>query len=329
MKKVIVTTPSRLAFTLIDLNGSIGRINGGVGLALCQPNFQLEVEKSNDIEILAAIDIEATHLERAKRILEKLKDKYQFKGVKLNIRSSILSHNGLGSGTQLSLALMRAVCKLYEIDFDLKSAALFVGRGGTSGIGVAAFDKGGFIADGGHKYPAQKSSFLPSSASAGISPPPILLRRDFPDWKVLLVIPKCKQISGEEEVRLFSSLCPLPRDEAEKLSHLILMKLLPALVEEDLPSFSEAINEIQDIGWKKIEVATQGEIIKKTMAFLRENGALGVGLSSWGPAIYAFGEEEELSQLKSKTEEFLNHLPEGGICYLTRANNKGAEVTIT
>ncbi|MHA1233313.1 MAG: beta-ribofuranosylaminobenzene 5'-phosphate synthase, partial [Candidatus Helarchaeota archaeon] len=42
-----ISTPSRLHFGLIDLNGKFGRIDGGIGVSLNYPNVVLEVEKYN------------------------------------------------------------------------------------------------------------------------------------------------------------------------------------------------------------------------------------------------------------------------------------------
>jgi len=327
LDKVVVTTPSRLHFALIDLNGSSGRIDGGLGLSLNYPCFNITAELSKKIDIAGSGC--QPFLARAKKIIDILKAEIissgiNFDGISLNIAQAIPPHTGLGSGTQLSLGIATAICKLYDIDLPVEEAALLTGRGGTSGIGVAAFRKGGFIIDGGHKYPSQKSSFLPSSASYNVASAPVLIRRDFPDWQILIVIPNCKRISGEEEVRLFTTLCPMPQETAQQLSHLVLMKLLPALVEEDIFSFGEAVNRIQEIGWKKIEVGIQGAILKKTIEFLRNNGAIGVGLSSWGPALYVLG--EELETLQKKTQQFLASLPNGGTCFITSANNVGARV---
>ena len=330
MSKVVVTTPSRLHLALIDLNGSLGRIDGGIGLSLNYPCFKIIAEPSTSVEIIGS-NIQP-FLERAKKIIDILKTKIaasgaNFDGVLIEIEQAIPPHMGLGSGTQLSLGIAAAICKLYDVDLTVEEMALLTGRGGTSGIGIAAFREGGFIIDGGHKYPLQKSAFLPSSASHNVASPPVLIRRDFPDWRVLIVIPNSKRISGAEEVRLFTTLCPMPKETAQQLSHLVLMKLLPALVEEDIFAFGEVVNRIQEIGWKKIEVDMQGEILKKTIEFLRNNGAIGVGLSSWGPALYVLG--EDLESLQKKTGQFLRSLPDGGMCFITKANNVGAALEVT
>ena len=319
MRRVTITTPARLHFALIDLNGALGRIDGSIGLAIDKPHFQIVAEASNQIQV------ESVHYqERARGILERLQTKYGITGVNLKLHSEIPAHAGFGSGTQLALGIAQSVNLLYGLNLSVSDLARAVARGGTSGIGLAAFENGGFILDGGHSYPDQKSSFLPSSAAGNTPPPPTLLRRTFPDWDVLIAVPNCTRISGQTEVNLFRNLCPQPQSTAERLSHLILLKLLPAIVEKNLPAFGEAINCIQRFGWKQVEIEAQGETIRRTLNFLWDNGAVGAGVSSWGPAIFAVG--ENLLELQDKTQRFLQSLSDSGTCFITKANNTGARV---
>ena len=50
---MIIKSPSRLHLTLIDMNGSYGRIDGGIGLTIKDPNFVLygELEKKESLLI--------------------------------------------------------------------------------------------------------------------------------------------------------------------------------------------------------------------------------------------------------------------------------------
>ncbi|HQQ37448.1 MAG TPA: chorismate pyruvate-lyase family protein, partial [Methanothrix sp.] len=48
-ERVIIQTPSRLHLTLTDLTGSSGRVDGGVGISLDEPNILLEAEKSEEL----------------------------------------------------------------------------------------------------------------------------------------------------------------------------------------------------------------------------------------------------------------------------------------
>jgi len=319
MQRIKITTPSRLHFGLIDLNGALGRIDGGVGIAINDPTFEIIAQPADRIEIEPV-----EYRERAQTILEGLREKHDFAGLHVEFLSEIPAHCGFGSGTQLALGLGQAVNVLYGLNMDIPALAFAVARGGTSGIGVAAFEQGGFVLDGGHRFPDQKSSFLPSSAASNVQPPPILLRYPFPDWDLLIVSPNCSHISGEAEVNPFQTLCPQPRSTAERLSHIILVELLPAIFEQNLHTFGDAINRMQTFGWKKVEIDSQRGILQRTLDFLQDNGAMGAGVSSWGPAIFAVG--EDLHTLHGKTEAFLDSLPNGGSCFITRANNFGAQV---
>ncbi|MBD3181891.1 hypothetical protein GF312_06345 [Candidatus Poribacteria bacterium] len=322
MSNVKVITPSRVHMALIDLNGNLGRIDGGIGLSLSNPGFSITARKADHNEIICSPDIK----QRAGKILDALKEKCGIDNVKINIEKSIPFHSGLGSGTQLSLGIAQAACKLNGLEYSPQQLAYIVGRGGTSGIGVAAFSQGGFIVDGGHTFSdkknnSEKTSYLPSSASKGVKPPPVIARYDFPEWDVLITIPNCKHISGDAEVKLFKTLCPMPLEEVQALSHIILMKLLPSLIQQELQPFGEAIDLIQTLAWKKVELQHQDPIVMEIMTFLRENGGHGVGLSSWGPAVFCFG--ENLAILQKRTREFLGNAKTGGTCFLTKANNTG------
>ncbi len=307
-----ITTPSRLHITLIDMNASIGRVDGGIGITLDEPVIRISAEKSENIEITG----KSEHAERMKNSAAKLLPERE--GIHISIEKDYHSHIGLGSGTQAALAAAMAVNKIYNLGLSVYYLAIKAGRGGTSGIGAAAFETGGFIFDGGHKF-SEKKDFLPSSASK-LPPAPVLLRKDFPDWDIVVAIPEQKGASLKDEVNIFQKECPVPLSEVEKLSHIILMQLLPALVEEDIATFGESINKIQEVGFKKKEVELQ-PISAKLMEVLRENGAHGAGMSSFGPAVYAFG--EDAGNLVKTAQEFLGGK---GRVFITKARNEGARI---
>ena len=317
MHHVEITTPSRLHFSLLDLNGALGRVDGGFGLAIAEPNFQIIAERATSIDVAASV-----YRERAIAVLQRLQQTYPFPGIKLTFESEIPMHCGFGSGTQLALGIAHAVNMLYQLELNVRELAEVVGRGGTSGIGVAAFDTGGFIVDGGHRYPEQKASFLPSSAVGDIPPPPILLRYPFPELPLLIVMPNCSRIYGDAEIELFRTLCPQPEWVAQKLSHILLLQILPALVEGDLKNLGEALNDIQTFGWKRVEIDAQGPELQLTLDYLHNSAAFGAGVSSWGPAICVIA--EDTNKLKQETDAFLKTLPNGGTCFITQANNLGA-----
>lgn len=310
-----ITTPSRLHITLIDMNASRGRVDGGIGITLDKPVIRIKAEKSDRNEIIGGSE----HIERMRTSAVKLLPKGT--GIRISIEKDYPSHVGLGSGTQTALAAGMAVNRLYALGKSVYELGMITGRGGTSGIGVAAFETGGFILDGGHKF-SEKKDFLPSAASR-LPPAPVLLRRDFPEWDIVVAVPEEKGASKQNEVSIFQKGCPVPLKDVEELSHIILMQLLPALAEEDIVTFGKSINAIQSIGFKKLEVELQA-VSAHLMQVLREAGAYGAGMSSFGPTVYAFGEDAE--DLKRTAMEFLG---EKGRVFVTAANNEGARIEHT
>lgn len=327
-----IHAPSRLHLTLIDLHGRYDRIDGGVGLTLRQPQLVIQA-KANKTEnriifednMKLSSSSQEDYIQKIQRAIEGMnnflgiEDYYQFR-----VKQTYPPHSGLGSGTQLSLAVGKLILRLNQEDLEASEIAKIVGRGGTSGIGVGSFDQGGFIIDGGHSR-KEKHDFLPSAASTA-SPPPITARYPFPaDWNIILVIPRVsRKVSGEDEVNIFQKYCPIPLKEVQELSHLLLMKMMPAVAENDLESFGWAVNHIQEIGFKKIEVRLQNPLIPQLMQELRSSGAAGVGMSSFGPTVYAITDTNSREIVKT-AQEMLSGI--GREIIITKAQNHGAKIS--
>lgn len=315
-----VVTPSRLHLTLIDMNAELGRVDGGAGITLESPCLEISATEADTIEVFGGDLLLAGRMQRAAQALLPAG-----KGIKLQIKHSLPDHVGLGSGTQAALSAAVAVNRIYGLGKSIRELAFAVGRGGTSGIGVAAFEKGGFILDGGHKF-KDKGAFSPSSASH-VPPGPVLFRRNFPDWPIVLVIPNGKGAHDAEEVDIFKKYCPVPLAEVQEISHVILMQMLPALVEEDLESFGKAINHLQTVGFKKREVELQSQPVLDIMNYMRDNGASGSGISSFGPVVYGIvGSVKEGKRLQQETQRMLDESL-GGKALLTKGMNRGADIT--
>jgi len=161
----------------------------------------------------------------------------------------------------------------------LAGLAQAVGRGRRSAIGTWTFALGGFIVEGGRRPGADEIA-------------PLLARFVVPaSWRCVVAVPAGSPgLSGEAEAAAFERLPPPAEREVERVAHLVLMQLLPALVEADLGGFGAALTEIQRItgAWFAPEqggVFAPGpsETLVRRMA---EWGAAGVGQSSWGPAVY-------------------------------------------
>ncbi len=321
MEEIVIQTPARLHFGLLDLHGGLGRIDGGIGLALDKPRTVISAKRSQTCE--AASPMEPGFEGRLESAVHAVCAHYRLPGARIAVSERARPHSGLGSASQSLVGAGMAICALYGLCPSPVEIAGLVGRGGTSGIGIAAIQHGGFILDGGHRFgrgEGSKSGYSPSSASVGVPPPPLLARYEFPSWDVLIVIPQGEGASGDRERDLFEEACPVPARDVEKMCRILLTQMLPAVLESDLETFGLAMEAYQGLGFKVFEAETQGPLVAECVDFLRSNGGKGVGMSSWGPTLFAFG--EDLSALRDRAKEWLSSRG-GGEAILTKANNHG------
>jgi beta-ribofuranosylaminobenzene 5'-phosphate synthase len=276
VNEVRVRAAARLHLGFLDLDGGLGRKFGGLGLAIGGPCTRLTLARAE-----AAL-VEGPEAPRAAHALDKIKAALAPQGrYHLSIHEAIPAHAGLGSGTQLALAIAAAVRRLEDLPADPAADAALLERGARSGLGAGLFTLGGFIVDGGR-------------GASGLTPP-VVARLPFPpEWRALLVTePRGAGLSGEHEREAFAA---LPRAEAAlagEACRRVLMQALPALVEQDIAAFGAAISRIQEIVGDYFAPAQGGRrfvspAVEDAVAALLEQGAVGSGQSSWGPTGFAF-----------------------------------------
>jgi beta-ribofuranosylaminobenzene 5'-phosphate synthase len=321
--KVHVKTPARLHLGLIDLNGNLGRMFGGFGVGINQPNVVLEAEQSEKLSVTG----EETEL--VKPLVKRFFSAYPTKAnvsVSINVKQTIPTHVGLGSGTQLSLAVATALAKLYNVKASTHELAFAMGRARRTGVGTAIFEKGGFVVDGG--------KIVNNSACFPEKFPPLIFRQPFPeDWRFVVAVPNVnKGLSNAEETSAFSQLPQMQAEDVGKICRLTMMKLLPALAEHDIENFGDALTSIQIVigeyfaqvqgGRYSNSAATDG------IEFMQKIGAYGVGQSSWGPALYGVVKKEEAKQTLLKVQAHLKKNVDGQV-FIAKANNRGAYIKFT
>jgi beta-ribofuranosylaminobenzene 5'-phosphate synthase len=329
--KVRITTPCRIHLSLIDENGYTGRVDGGIGLMLDRPNVVFEASNSATQFKIEAIKYYRESIEVINEKASKIFKAFDInnKNFHFYLRRYYPSHVGLGSKTQLSLAIATAIAKLKDMEISTKELTKLVERGGTSGIGWRGFESGGFILDGGHDFGKgkEKENFLPSSASNSADPALTILRYIIPEhWRFVVAIPNVKNGAyGDEEVSIFQKHAPIPREEVNEVSHQILMKVVPGILKKDLTCFGEGIKRIQNIGFKKIEIDLQHVIVKNLLNFLDEYGVKAYGMSSFGPSVVGITEsDQEAEKLFGAIHNHLRNT--GGHIYICKPNNTGAKI---
>ena len=327
--KVIVRTPARLHLGILDTNGELGRLYGGIGVAIQHPRLVLEAESDDELVC------EGLDAERVSAFAQRFLQRYPLPhGARLNLKASIPSHVGLGSGTQLALATGMALARLGNLKLTVPDIALAMQRGVHSGIGTAAFQYGGFVLDGGHRIAANATSGGVEETPLDKTVPPTLFHYPVPEtwWFVIAVPNVAPGFSGEKESSAFSSMPKTPAWLAEKISRLVLMQMLPALIEEELLSFGRALTEIQRLVGDCFASAQGGRFANSVSDMLVEYflnlGAAGAGQSSWGPTVYALTEgETSAGQIEYQAHEFLN-MHGGGEAFRVHADNQGAQLEI-
>lgn len=318
-KTVVVKTPSRIHIGLIDMNGSIGRKDGSIGLALEYEGVFVTAKKViDDVVEINGIDSKLYH-NLKKKISNILP---QNKGVLISVILNIKQHIGLGSGTQITLAILVAVNKLYNLKYPINKIIEISKRGGTSAIGSLAFKKGGFLIDCGHSNKL-KQNFNPSSY-CDLKPSKKLLRLKFPNWNIILAIPQGIGLFDVNEQNFFNKYCPIQLSDVQKISHIVLMQLIPSVIEKDIENFGIAISKLQKLGFKKRE----NDLFKKKNHYLfdvmKKSNIYGPGLSSFGPTMYGFCESKKQAL---EVQEFLvERFPIGSDIIITKANNNGAKI---
>ena len=289
--QITVVAPARLHLGFMDLNGDLGRSFGSLGLTISSLRTIVEAESA---EVMSA---EGEDSVRALRIAERLSGLQEMPGnARIVVRQAIPAHAGFGSGTQLALAVGSALARVNGWDLPPRTIARLSGRGARSGIGIGAFETGGFIVDGGR--------------GPDDLPPQIVSRLSFPDpWRILLVFDSIDQgIHGSHESAAFDALPKFPAESAAYLCRLVMMQLLPSLADANIVGFGRAVTALQQTVGDHFAPAQGGRYaspaVGEALAWLESEGAAGVGQSSWGPTGFAIiGTEHEAARLLQRARE--------------------------
>ena len=315
-----VVAPSRLHFGLLHVptdgvthwpDGLPMRRFGGLGLMVRDPAIIVHVEPA--IEWQAEGPCSTRALGFAEKCTAFLGDFTRFR---ITVEACPHEHVGLGVGTQLGLAVAKAVAgELGRSEVAACELARWIGRGERSGIGVHGFERGGFIVDGG-KADAKQIG-LPLGVFA------------FPnEWRILLVRPSVRsEWYGARERNAFAR----PRSaemvarNTERMCRVAMLGVLPALLERDVSAFGDALTEYNRLAGEAFAME-QGGIysspeVSELVEIVGEYGVHGAGQSSWGPTVFAVCETHD--QARTVTEAIRHRFDDVDVI-ITTASISGA-----
>jgi beta-ribofuranosylaminobenzene 5'-phosphate synthase len=311
--EVHVYAPARLHLGFLDPTGHLGRRFGSIGVAIEEIGTELKVSKALSFKITGQGS------ERVGEIAKSLLDKLQVPDrVHIHLATQIPAHCGLGSGTQLALSLGVALARLWGKTLDVRQIAWLTGRGKRSGVGIAAFEGGGFVVDGGR--------------GEGTKTPPCLARLYVPEsWRWLLIFDeRCQGLSGQRETQAFLKLPSFSRATSAELCYQLLSVGLPALAEERFVDFCACLAKIQQANGEYFASAQNGVYLSpkvaEVLAWLKCQGWSGLGQSSWGPTGFCLLPDPQTAkqvegELKTRFEDSL------GLRFkVVRSRNRGATV---
>jgi beta-ribofuranosylaminobenzene 5'-phosphate synthase len=289
---VTVRAPGRLHLGFLDPSGSLGRRFGSLGLVIDGPVTELTVGPAAADEFIAATSGARAELERARGHVERMREHTgRREPLRLSIAQALPAHAGLGSGTQLALAVGRAFARWQRLDVPTAVLAAWLGRGLRSGVGIAGFDDGGLLLDGG---PSRAG--VPAALLSRIAPPAA--------WRVVLVQDhRIRGLSGAGEKTAIATLAALPRSAAADICHQVLMRILPGAADGEFEPFAAGINDIQRLLGQHFAPAQGGRAFTSEAVERAVRAVAGaapvtaaIGQSSWGPTGFAILPSEALAR---------------------------------
>lgn len=284
-----VTAGSRLHFGMLSFGEPAARQFGGAGAMIAAPALRLSIRECD------AFDVHGPSSERVKQFIKQLSRRATWwpadAGVRVDVESAPPPHAGLGSGTQLGMALARGLAAFFRAGPQTpEELARAVGRGKRSAVGIHGACSGGLIVEGG--------KLRQDEISPLVSRVPLC-----EDWRFALIVPVgCVGLSGGVEQAAFDQLPPVPVATTAALCRELLCGMVPAAVQSDFDRFSDSLYRYGRLAGGCFAAQQGGVYASQAVEHLVERcralGARGVGQSSWGPTVFALcrrqGEAERL-----------------------------------
>ncbi|GAA0646755.1 beta-ribofuranosylaminobenzene 5'-phosphate synthase family protein [Salarchaeum japonicum] len=318
---VRVSAPARLHFGFCNLSLAHERLYGSLGVALAEPRTVVTAEPADSV--VCDHPTAREHAARATSLLD-------VSGARVSVEDELPRHVGLGSGTQLALAVLAAVARAHDREPRVRERAPALGRGGRSGVGVAGFESGGFVLDAGH--PTERFT-AEAPDPGGWTVPGVAARHELPDdWRFVLALPDADpgRHGDAEETSMRAAVEDADPGVADAIAGLVVRRVLPAAADGDRGRFGRAVAELGRLNgqWYADE---QGGVYRPpagaVVDSLRASPAVsGAGQSSWGPAVYAVTDATHAAEARLAARDALDDADCDGRVRVVRPDDDGARV---
>ena len=318
---VRVVAGARLHFGFQNLSLAHERLYGSLGVALDAPRVAVEVE---------AIEGVRCDNDRARPYVERAIDVLDVPGADVTVERTLPPHVGLGSGTQLALTVLAAVAVAHGREIRVRTLAPRLDRGGRSGVGVAAFESGGFVLDCGH--PVERfTADRPERGEWEV--PAVAARHEVPDdWRFVVALPEAEpgRSDDSEDDSMRAVVERADPAIADDIAGVVGRRILPAIADGDRESFGAAVAEVGRLNgaWYADE---QGGVYRPPVgdvvaALGRSSAIAGAGQSSWGPAVYGVTSRKRADEARKASEMALAEAGVGGEVLVAEPRNEGARI---
>ncbi len=312
---MIIRAPAHLHTGNPDLSGDMGRLYGTVGFAIERPSLEIEVKPAGK---------DAASDEDAMKFIRRFRESHDVPPVSVEVKSHIPKWVGLGFHTTLALSIGEGINRLFNLGLSFEEVALSMRRGLITALGFYSLKIGGFIYEGG--FPVEKREKVV---------PPLIFRGEMPgDWLFVVAVPETPRKAIEEvrrrEDEILWNLKRMPPELADRLSRIVLMKILPAFVEKDIKAFGEGLYQFNHLlggFWSDYQGNVYCcDIVNEGIKLMLDK-AYCACQTSWGPTFYGLVKgEKRAEEVKSAIESFLRDNGDGGEVFITRADNRGMVV---
>ena len=309
---VRISTGSRLHFGLLDTV----RPFGGVGVMTAYPATEVFVSSADEFHCTERFRSRIGPI--AKKIGQRI-GLTELPACRVKVVSTAPSHCGLGSGTQLALAVAEGICCHQKLEVDQPTLANELAcRGRRSVVGTHGYWQGGLIYESAKEVVGSDFNSIKESVFLPLT------------WRVAVLRPTdhVVSVSGEQERKKFAELLPASEETGAELRRLICKEILPAATQADFRRFAINTRDYNELSGQLFASVQGGPYngiaVSRVIHWLRDFGVLGYGQSSWGPGIFVWFASQ------AEADTCLTALPQNiELVALTSARNEPRSVVVS